>query len=159
MSAVNGDIKRIICIIRVDPYIWTELAPVLEGSGSRRRHPRKGILPSTLFVSYSLHVLIIRFFTLRQKRIRGGSTFAGRNSGPLKRHLLLARTPQCHAWLGAAHFSAVCQTHIRCSLNWTAGDRQAGREAGKGRGRMEYGREGARGGWGGMEQGEGVRKR
>ena len=26
----------------VDPYLWTELAPVLEGSGSRRRHTRKG---------------------------------------------------------------------------------------------------------------------
>ena len=29
-------------IKRVDPYLWTQLAHVLEGSGSRRRHPRKG---------------------------------------------------------------------------------------------------------------------
>ena len=27
---------------RVDTYLWTKLAPVLEGSGSRRRRPRKG---------------------------------------------------------------------------------------------------------------------
>ena len=26
----------------VGPYLWTELAPVLEGSGSRLRHPGKG---------------------------------------------------------------------------------------------------------------------
>ena len=31
-----------LSIKRVDPYLWTELAAVLEGSGSRRRHPRKG---------------------------------------------------------------------------------------------------------------------
>ena len=28
---------------RVDPYLWTDLAPVLECSVSRRRHPRKGM--------------------------------------------------------------------------------------------------------------------
>ena len=44
------------------------------------------------------------FFTLRQKRIRGGSTYAERNSGPLNRYRPQVRTPplsQCHAWLGA----------------------------------------------------------
>ena len=29
---------------RVDPYLWTELASVLEGSVSRRRHPRRPCL-------------------------------------------------------------------------------------------------------------------
>ena len=35
------------------------------------------------------------FFTIRQKRIRGGSTFAEGNSEPLKRHLLLAQPHHC----------------------------------------------------------------
>ena len=81
---------------RVNPYLWTELAPVLEGSGSRRRHPRQGRLrASTVFVSYWLHVSIVGLFTPRQKRIRGGSTFVKGNSGPLERHILPARTPHC----------------------------------------------------------------
>ena len=78
---------------RVDPYLWTELAPVLEGSVSRRRHPRKGTSVERIFVSYSLHVSIVGLFTLRQQRILGGSTFAEGNSEPMKRHLLLTRTP------------------------------------------------------------------
>ena len=45
-------------------------------------------------------------------------------------------------------FSAACQTHTRCTLNWTKGGRHAGREA---EGKSEEGcRMGAR------EQGEGV---
>ena len=35
---------------------------------------------------------------------------------------------QCHAWLGATQYSAACPTHIRCTLNWTAG---AGRQGGR----------------------------
>ena len=104
-----------------------------------------------MFESYSLHASIVGLFTLRQKRIRGGSTFVEGNSGPLKRHPFLARTPpisQCHAWLGATKYSAACQTHIRCTWNWTAGVRHAGREAGKERGRMEDGREQREGGEG-----------
>ena len=54
---------------------------------------------------------------------------------------------QCHALLGAKQCSAACQTHIRCTLNWTAAGRQGEREAEKERGRMEDGREGAKGGW------------
>ena len=46
---------------------------------------------------------------------------------------------QCHAWLGATQYSAAGQTHIRCTLKWTAGDRQTG-------GRKD-------GGWEGREQG------
>ena len=85
---------------------------------------------STLFVAYSLHVSIVGFCTLRQKRIRGGSTYAERNSGPLQRHLLLMRTPplsQCHAWLGATQFSAACQTHTGVHIELD-GVKQAGRE-------------------------------
>ena len=36
------DIDILYIYKRVDLYLWTELAPVLEGSGSRRRHPQKG---------------------------------------------------------------------------------------------------------------------
>ena len=42
----NKDYHYIFCVNlyykRVDAYLWTELAPVLEGYWSRRRHPRKG---------------------------------------------------------------------------------------------------------------------
>ena len=37
---------------RVDPYLWIELAPVLEGSGSHRRHPREGTKVDRVFESY-----------------------------------------------------------------------------------------------------------
>ena len=70
---------------------------------------------------------------------------------------------QCHASLGATQYNAACQTHLPCTLNLSAAGRQRGREAEKERGRMEDGREGARGGWEGRrEQGntrEGGRER
>ena len=47
-----------------------------------------------MFVSHSLHVSIVGFFPLRQKRIRGGSMFAECNSAPL-RHRLLVRMHHC----------------------------------------------------------------
>ena len=61
--------------------------------------------------------------------------FAERNSGPLKRHLLLARNPHClsvmHGW----------RYTIECSLPNTHtgyieldGERKAGRERGQGEG-------------------------
>ena len=67
------------------------MVPVLEGSGSRRRHPRKGMSIDrvSLFVSYSLHVSIVGYFTLRQKRIRGGGAFAEGNSASVKQSQLL----------------------------------------------------------------------
>ena len=46
-------------------------APVLEGSGSRRLYRR----------SCLVHASISDFFTIRQKPIRGGSTYAECNSG------------------------------------------------------------------------------
>ena len=73
---------------------------------------------------------------------------------------------QCHASLGATQYSAACQTHIRCTLNWTPADRQGGRQrrseegwrvGGKKRkdGGTDYVREGASrsGGWGRVEEG------
>ena len=56
-----------------------------------------------------------------------------------------ANTPlsHCHAWLGATQYSVqLANTHTQCTLNWMARDRQAVREAGKERGRMEDGRKG-----------------
>ena len=60
---------------RVDPYFWTELAPVLEGAVSRRRHPRKGTRVDRVCVGFVARV-DRRIFTIRQKRIRGGGAFA-----------------------------------------------------------------------------------
>ena len=93
-----------------------------------------------MFLSYSLHVSIVGFFLLFAKNgfVVGvhslkvtASTLAAAMNTPLS---------QCHASLGATQYSAACQTHIRCTLNWTG---QAGKEAEKERGRMEDGREGA----------------
>ena len=66
---------------RVDPYIWTELAPVLEGSGSRGRHPRKGNSVDRVYAVFVARVDRRIFFTLRLKRIRGGGTFAKATAG------------------------------------------------------------------------------
>ena len=57
-------------------------------------YPMKGTSVDRVYVVFGARV-DLGFFTIRQKRIRSGSTFAERNSGPLKRHLLLARTPHC----------------------------------------------------------------
>ena len=91
------------------------------------------------------------FFTFRQKRIRDWTAFAEGNTGPLKRHLLLARTYHClsvtHGYI--LHNTVQLAKHtLCCTLNWTAGGRQAGGKAGKKRGMMDDGKEGARGGWG-----------
>ena len=37
---------------KVDPYLWTELAPVLEGSGTRRLYPRKGTSVDRVCVTF-----------------------------------------------------------------------------------------------------------
>ena len=85
---------------RGDPYLCSAKAPVLEGSGSRHPYRRKG----TSIGRISVHVSISDFFTIHQKRIRGGSTYAECNSGALKQHNATGATPplsHCHAWLGA----------------------------------------------------------
>ena len=118
--------------------------PVLEGSGSRRLYP-----PKSIYVVFGARVHL-GFFTICQKRICDGSTYAEHNSGSLKQQMILARLHHClTAMPGKARHnrpSAAGQTtHTVCiDLN---GGRHAGREeAGKEQGRMEGGREGSRGG-------------
>ena len=41
------------------------------------------VIASTVFMSCLVHVSISDFFTIRKKRIRGGSTYAECNSGAL----------------------------------------------------------------------------
>ena len=128
------------------------MAPVLEGSESRRRHPRKGTSVDRVCVLFVSRV-DRRIFSLRQKRIHSGSTYAGGNNAIATTPYSGANTPlaQCHAWLGATQYSAACQLD--------GGRQAAGWEAGKERERMEDGSEGERDGSGGREQGKGVRKR
>ena len=104
---------------------------------------------------------IVGLFTLRQKRIRGAGTFAEGNSGPLKQHLLVARTHHC------LRSRMARRNTIQCSLPNTYGVHCIGRceavrqGAVQGRseeGREEDGREGGSKGVGGRKQGEGVRK-
>ena len=57
---------------RVDPYICSDLAPVLECSGSSRRYPRKGTRFDHVSVVFVARVDRRIFFTIRLKRIRGG---------------------------------------------------------------------------------------
>ena len=57
-------------------------------------YPLKGTSVDRVYVVFGARV-DLGFFTIRQKRIRGGSPFAEGNSGPLKRYLLLARTHHC----------------------------------------------------------------
>ena len=85
---------------------------------------------------------MVGFFTIRKKRIRGGSTYAECNSG--QRDPAIVSLPRV-ARPGDTIDSVQLLTrhHTRCTLNYTAeAGRQAGREARKERGRMEDGREG-----------------
>ena len=104
-------------------------------------------------MSCSLHVSIVGLFTIRQKRIRGGSTYAECNSGPLKEHLLLARPTiaslPCLARRDTIESVQLPKHHTRCTLNWTV---DAGIQAGRRHGMSETGwRMGGRDG--GREQG------
>ena len=116
-----------------------------------------------------LHVSIVGLFTIRQKRIRVGSTYAKCNSGQRDPATVsLPRLARPGDTIDSVQLLA--RHHTRCTLNYTAeAGRQAGREARKERGRMEDrreaggreggmdgGREGGRGeGWmGGSEVGE-----
>ena len=84
------------------------------------------------------------FCTLRQKRIRGGSTFAERNSGPLKRHSLLVRTPIVSVSRMARRYT------IQCSLPNTQTvyiELDDGRQAGREGWRMGGREQGDGGGW------------
>ena len=92
------------------------------------------------------------FFTIRQTRIRGGSTYAECNSGSLKESRLQLLIPHClSATRRLALNNTTCQPHTRCTVNWV---RQGGRID---EGRRMVVREQGEGG-GGREQGDGVRK-
>ena len=104
-----------------------------------------------MFLSCSVHVSISDFFTIRQKRIHVGSTYAECNSeSPADG----ATTPlsQCHAWLrntawlgppytipSAARQRCIHTVYIELD-GWRHADRQRG--TGKQRGRMDGGRDG-----------------
>ena len=90
-----------------------------------------------MFVSYSLHVWIVGMFTLRQKRIRGESTFAR----------TIVSMPRIAGPYTTTSAARQCCIHTRCTLSWTAGGPQAGSE-GQGRSEGEWRgvMEGARGG-------------
>ena len=101
------------------------------------------------------HVSIVGFFTIRQKRIRGGSTYAECNSG--QRDPVIFSLP-CLARPGDTIDSVqlLARHHTRCTFNYTAeAGRQAGRVARKEQGRIENRREGGRerGREGGRERG------
>ena len=74
---------------RVDPYLCSELAPVLEGSGSRHRYPRKGTRVDRVSVVFVALVDRRIFLLFAQKQIRGGGAFAEGTSAPLKQRWLL----------------------------------------------------------------------
>ena len=85
------------------------------------------------------------FFTIHQKRIRGGSTYAECNRG--QRDPAIVSLP-CLARPDDTIDSVqlLARHHTRCTFNYTAeAGRQAGRVERKERGRMENRREGARG--------------
>ena len=48
---------------RVDPYIWTELAPVLDGSGSRHWHTRKDMSVDRVRVVFVARVALRNFYS------------------------------------------------------------------------------------------------
>ena len=74
-------------IIRLLLYLCSAKAPVLEGSGSRRLYPLKGTRVDRV-MSFSVHVSISDFSTIRQKRIRGVGAFSVGNSASLKQRRL-----------------------------------------------------------------------
>ena len=82
-------INKYLYYKRGDPYLCSAKAPVLDGSGNRRLYPLKGTSVDRVFVCL-LPVSIVGFFTIRQKRILGGRTYAECNSGPFKQHLVFA---------------------------------------------------------------------
>ena len=127
---------------RGDPYHCSAKAPVLEGSGSHRLYRRKDTSVDRFVARADLG-----FFYYSSKRIRGGSTYAECNSGPLKQHLHTESTTtlsHCYAWVYNISRAAGQTKHKMCiDLD---GGRHAGREgAGKEQGRMEGGSKGRMG--------------
>ena len=95
-----------------------------------------------MFRSCSLHVSIVGFFTIRKKRIRGGSTYVECNSGSLKEHQCYWRDPAIVSLSHLTRRNTIDSVHLpkhhtRCTLNWTA---EAGRQTGRGRHGGRHGR-------------------
>ena len=103
-----------------------------------------------MFVSYSLHVSIVGFFTLRQKRIRGGSTFALKGNVATTPAAAANDVPlsQCHVWVGPTQYPVQLANPVYIELD-------GGRHACRQRGGMEGASENGwlEGGSGGMEGG------
>ena len=106
-----------------------------------------------MFVSYSLHESIVGFCTIRQKRIRGGV----RSLKVTACHLNHADCCYEYNFISVPRIarrytilSAARQTHTRHTVYI---ELDGGRQAGKERGRIEGGREGASGGWEGTRGG------
>ena len=93
-----------------------------------------------------LHVLIVRFSTIRQKRIHGGSTYAKCNSGQCDPAIVsLPRLARPGDTKDSVQLLA--RHHTRCTLNYMA---EAGREGGT-EGAREDGKEGGSKGRAGIE--------
>ena len=146
---------------RVDPYICSALAPVLEGSGSRRLYQRKGTsvdrVSVVLFARVDRRIFFLLFVKngfmvgARMLNVTEGQTVETTPSAAMSTH-------HC---LSATHWTAVCsQTErgmegARKDGGWAGGSktRVGGREGGN-KGGREVGREGWReGGEGGREGG------
>ena len=111
-------------------YLCSAKAPLLEGSGNRRLCPLKGTSFDRVYVVFGARV-DLGFFAIRQKRIRGGSTYAECNSGSLKEHLLLGgpaivSLPRLDRRDTMGLHSSTRQPHTRCELSCAAAGRQRG---------------------------------
>ena len=125
---------------RVDPYLWTELAPVLKGSGSRRRRPRKGRPTSADRVCVFVARVDRRICLLFVKK---GFVVGARS---MKVGLTTGHWNDTFFWREHSIVSVSCTDRrdtIQCSL---PGARKDGRLEGGSKGRV--GRDGARGGSG-----------
>ena len=125
------------------------LSLLRKGSASRRVCESPPILSERYELRPCLCVFCARsdrriFFTIRQKRIRGGSTYAECNSGQRDPAIFsLPRLVRPGDTIDSLQLLA--RHHTRCTLNYSAmAGRQAGREARKERCRMEDVKEGGR---------------
>ena len=80
-------VQYILYYKRVDPYLCSELGPILEGSGSHRRYPRKGTSVDRVYVVFVARVDRQIFLLFVQNGFVGA--FAEGDSAPLKQSQLL----------------------------------------------------------------------
>ena len=131
-------------------YHCSAKAPLLEGSGNRHLYPLKGTSFDRVYLVFGARV-DLGCFALRQKRIRGGRTYAECNSGSLKTYLLLGdpaivSLPRLDRRDTMGLLSSTRLPHTRCALSCiAAGMHRGGREGwegGEGSGGEGRGREG-----------------